>query len=165
MTSKGSTVQKNSPKSSIAKKNEKSPIAPTEKFYQIPFLNRPLPVIMSILRYMQFNREEKVDKEVGMYYTPAAEHPFDPLSKKQMEIYGGTFSTESNTEALLKINPISTGTHLSMPSKNIVNPQPQTCSVESLTYSKPIGPLPFLSSTVPQSPDPTFVNYLKACSK
>lgn len=161
MASKGSIAKKDSPKSSIGK----SPIAPTEKFYQIPFLNRPLPVIMSILRYMQFNREEKVDKEVGMYYTPAAEHPFDPLSKKQMEIYGGTFSTESNTEALLKINPISNSINPSVPSKNIVNPQPQTYFVEPLTYSKPIGPLPFLSSTVPQSPDPTFVDFLKACSK
>lgn len=169
-----SITKKDSPKSSIAKKKETSPVVPLEKFYQIPFLDRPLTKIMSILRYMQCNRENKTDKEVGMYYTPIEECPFDPLSKKQMDIYGGIFSTESNAEALLKIkplnlqqiNPISTGRHLRMPPTNIVDPQfadPQFADPQP--YSKPIGPLTFLGTTVPQAPEPTFVNFLQAYSK
>ena len=184
MNSIVSITKKDSPKSSIAKKKETSPVVPLEKFYQIPFLDRPLPKIMSILRYMQFNRENQTDKEVGMYYTPIEECPFDPLSKKQMDTYGGIFSTESNAEALLKIkplslqqiNPISTCRHLRMPPKNIVDQQPVDPQLSNpqfvdpqfadlQPYSKPIGPLTFLGTTVPQAPEPTFVNFLQAYSK
>jgi hypothetical protein len=117
---------------------------------------------------MQFNREEKVDKEIGMYYTPTAEHPFDPLSKKQMDVWGGTFLPEpanlvpdlKNTrmmaysDSFIKFTP-----YIKVDKPISDNP------IESITYSKPIGPLSFLSSTVPQSPEPAFLNYLKAFSK
>jgi hypothetical protein len=177
------------PKGRISKKNKKSSVVQLSRFNQIPFLNRPLQHIMSILRYMQDNRQEKTEKEVGMYYTPMEKPPFDPLSKKQMEIYGGIFTIESNAEALLKneqlslqqIGPISTGRHLGMIPKNIVNPQPldsQSLDSQSLDplladpqladsqpYSSPIGPLTFLVTTVPQAPDPNFVDFLQTCSK
>ena len=163
MSPKGRISKKDS-----SKKNEKSHIVPLDKFYEIPFLDRPLPTIMSILRYMQFSRETKTDMEVGMYYTPKTQYPYDPLSKKQMEVFGYTFSNESNADALLKINPIPA---ISLPvtnkNKNYhqnVEP-PQQSYIEPIKYSSPIGPLPFLHSTVPQSPNPTFVDFLKACSK
>jgi hypothetical protein len=165
-----------SPKGSIEKKKGKSPIVPLEKFYQIPFLDRPLPKIISILHYMQLKREEQNDKEGDMYYTPIAEHPFDTLSKKQIEVFGYTFSIESNADALLKISPISTDRHISVPPKNTINHKTldhktldhktvDSQTLDSQPYSKPIGPLSFLGTTVPQAPDPTFVNFLQACSK
>lgn len=157
------------PKSSITKKKSKKNnnsliaplIAPLINSHHIPFLDRPLPSIMSILRYMQFNR---VDKETGMYYTTKNEYPFDPISKKQMEIFGNTFSKESNAEALIKIIPIPGNNIKFTPkSNNQQNINPQTIDVQ--TYSRPIGPLTFLSTTVPQYPEPTFVKFLEACSK
>jgi hypothetical protein len=173
-----------SPKGIIEKKKGKSPIVPLEKFYQIAFLDRPLPKIISILHYMQLKREEQNDKEGYMYYTPIVEHPFDTLSKKQIDVFGYTFSIESNADALLKnkplnsqqISPISTGRHIRMPPKNMINHKTvdsqtvdsQTVdsqTLDSQPYSKPIGPLSFLGTTVPQAPEPTFVNFLQACSK
>ena len=96
--SKSST--KEQPKSIIAKK------VPFAYNHRIPFLDRPLPAIISILRLMQGTREEELDNEIGMYYTPKVYHPFDSLSKQQMEVFGYTFSKESNADALLKISPI-----------------------------------------------------------
>jgi hypothetical protein len=140
------------------KKQPKSSIAKKVSFaynHQIPFLDRPLPAIMSILRYMQATKEEELDTETDMYYTPKANHPFDPLSQQQMDVYGHTFSKESNTDALHKISPI----YISKPSDT------PTIKYEFMeeppTYSIPIGPLPFLRNTVPQSPNPTFVDFLK----
>ena len=55
-----SSIAKEQPKCSIAKKQPKSTIAkkvPFEYNHQIPFLDRPLPAIMSILRFMQVTRE------------------------------------------------------------------------------------------------------------
>jgi len=144
-------------KSSIAKKHPKSSIAKKVHFeynHRIPFLDRPLPAIISILRYMQVTREEKLEKETGMYYTPIADYPYDPLSRQQIEVFGCTFSKESNADALNKMIPI----YISKPSvaskinyKSVEEPQP---------YSSPIGPLSFLRTTVPQTPDPTFVDFL-----
>ena len=136
------------PRGSIAKK------VPLGKYHEIPFLDRPLQTILSILRYMQTTREEKIDKEIGMYYTPVAKHPFDIKSQKQMEVFGGTFSIESNLDALKKINPIYT----TMP--NSATTQNYHYVEEQNIYSKAIGPSSFLRNTVPQSPDPTFVDFL-----
>ena len=106
---------------------------------------------------MQTTREEKLDQETNMYYTPTAEHPFDSLSQQQMEVYGHTFSEESNADALHKISPIYI-------SKPYVAPKINYKAVEvpptQSDYSVPIGPLPFLRNTVPQSPDPIFVDFL-----
>jgi hypothetical protein len=77
---------------------------------------------------------------------------------------------------LQQINPISTGRHLRMPPKNIVDQQPVDPQLSNpqfvdpqfadpQPYSKPIGPLTFLGTTVPQAPEPTFVNFLQAYSK
>jgi hypothetical protein len=105
---------------------------------------------------MQVTKEEELDKETDMYYTPKAEHPFDPLSQQQIEVFGHTFSKESNADALHKITPIYI-------SKPYVAPKINYQAVEepkTQCYSCPIGPLPFLRNTVPQSPDPTFVGFL-----
>jgi hypothetical protein len=142
-----------SPKGSIAKK------VPCGKYNQIPFLDRPLQNILSILRYMKTTREEKEDTETGMYYTSKSEYPYDLLSQKQMDVYGFTFSKQSNVDALHKISPI----YISKP--NIVLPENYKNVEEQQTYYKPIGPTSFLRNTVPQAPDPTFVNFLQACSK
>lgn len=141
------------PKGSIAKK------VPCGKYNQIPFLDRPLQNILSILRYMKTTREEKEDAETGMYYTSKSEYPYDLLSQKQMDVYGFTFSKQSNVDALHKISPI----YISKP--NIVLPENYQYVEEPQTYYKPIGPTSFLRNTVPQAPDPTFINFLQACSK
>jgi hypothetical protein len=160
-----SSIAKNStkeqPKSSIAKNSTKeqpkSIIAkkvPFEYNHHIPFLDRPLSAIISILRFMQVTREEELDKETGMYFTPKADHPFDPLSQQQIEVFGHTFSKESNADTLYKITPIYI-------SKPYIAPKINYQAVEEpQTYSSPIGPLPFLRNTVPQSPDPIFVDFL-----
>ena len=153
------------PKGSIVKK------VPTRKYNEIPFLDRPL---QSILRFMQENRAmneqsktsaniEKArapyleDIENGMYYTIRNKYPYDPLSMKQMEIYGHTFSKESNTDALHKISPIHISKPYVLPKINYqAIDVPHTQSV----YSGPIGPLSFLRNTVPQPPDPTFMDFL-----
>jgi hypothetical protein len=155
MSSKSSITKKKS------KKNNNSLIPPLINSHYIPFLDRPLPTIMSILRYMQLNRE---DKENGMYYTTKNDYPFDPISKKQMEIFGNTFTKESNAQALIKINPIPPNNIKVTPkNNNQQNINPQTIDVQ--TYSRPIGPLTFLRTTVPQYPEQTFLKFLEACSK
>ena len=151
------------PKGSIVKK------VPIRKYPQIPFLDRPL---LSILRFMQENRAmnelsktsaniEKArepsleDMENGMYYTVRNKYPYDPLSMKQMEIYGHTFSNESNV--LHKISPIHIRKPYIAPKINYqAIDVPHTQSV----YSGPIGPVSFLRNTVPQPPDPTFMDFL-----
>ena len=138
------------PKSSIAKK------VSIEYNHQIPFLDRRLSYIKSILLYMQLKREEELDKETGMYYTPKAAHPYDSLSYKQFEVFGGLFSIESNADALHKIIPIHISKPYVAPKINyqfVEEPHPQL-------YSSPIGPLTFLGTTVPQAPDPSFVDFL-----
>jgi len=130
----------------------------------IPFLDLPLTVIMSILNFMKSNRKENTDKEIDMYYSTKNKYPFDSLSKKQMEVFGCTFSNESNIESLIKINPIPIlPTKLLPKCKDLsIIEQP---TLELKTYPSPIGPLSFLNNTVPQQPDRTFVNFLEACSK
>ena len=153
------------PKGSIDKK------IPIRKYHKIPFLDRPL---QSILRFMQENRymneQSKIstntekesaplleDIENGMYYTIRNKYPYDPLSMKQMEIYGHTFSKESNADALHKISPIHISQPCGLPKINYQAVDvPHTQSV----YSGPIGPLSFLRNTVPQPPDPTFMDFL-----
>lgn len=153
------------PKGSIAKK------VPCGKYNQIPFLDRSS---QSILRFMQENRDmieqskistniEKArtpsleDIENRMYYTIRNKYPYDPLSMKQMEIYGITFSKESNADTLHKISPIYISKPYVLPKINYQAADiPHTQSV----YSDPIGPLSFLRNTVPQPPDPTFMDFL-----
>ncbi len=151
---------KEQPKSIIAKEQPKNIIAKKVLFaydHRIPFLDRPLPAIISILRFMQDTKEEKLDKETGMYYTPKADHPFDPISQQQIEVFGHTFSKESNADALRKISPIYISKPYVAPKINYQAVEvPQTQSV----YSGPIGPLPFLRNTVPPSPNQTFVDFL-----
>jgi hypothetical protein len=174
MESKNNNKQ---PKSPIAKK------VPFEYNNRIPFLDRPLPAIMSILRHMQYTRNEKEDKEVGMYYTPIEKYPFDALSEQQVKVYGYTFSKESNADALQKISPIYISQPIETPKinqfKRVSNkliPDYQNTRVsvsadsfikftpfiqdERPMYDKPIGPLSFLMNTVPQAPNPIFVDYL-----
>jgi hypothetical protein len=174
MESKNNNKQ---PKSTIAKK------VSFEYNHRIPFLDRPLPAIMSILRHMQYTRKEKEDTEISMYYTPIEKHPFDPLSQRQVEVYGYTFSKESNMDALQKISPIYISQPIETPKikqfKRISNkliPDYHNTRViagedsfikftpfiqyEGPMYDKPIGPLPFLMNTVPQTPNPIFVDYL-----
>jgi len=116
---------------------------------------------------MQFSRKEQEDKEVGMYYTPKENYPFDPLSKKQIEVFGGTFSNESDADALLKINPLVIIPSPVVKSKKNHNnlETPQQENINPIIYSSPIGPLSFLNSTVPLPPNPIFVDFLKTCSK
>jgi hypothetical protein len=152
MSLKGSISKKDS-----SKKNEKSPSVPLNKFYEIPFLDRPLSTIMSILRYMKFIREEKADTEIGMYYTPKEKYPFDPLSQKQIEVFGGTFEIVDNVNALIKLNPIC------VKSAVTYNYYPQI--IEPKMYSAPIGPLSFLNSTVPYKPKKEDLDFLDYFSR
>ncbi len=151
-------------------------------YNKIPFLDRPL---QSILRFMQENRAineqsrtsaniekasaplaniEKAiapieqDLEIDMFYCVKNKYPFDPLSKKQMEVYGHTFSIESNAEAILNLHP-------PIIINDKVTPIQYQDETQPKAYSAPIGPMTFLYSTVPHAPNPTFVNFLQACSK
>jgi hypothetical protein len=166
-------------------KKPKSPIAKKVSFeynHKIPFLDRPLPAIMSILRHMQNTRNEKEDKEIGMYYTPIEKYPFDELSQQQIKVYGHTFSKESNADALQQISPI----YISQPydtsisqfnrvSNKLIPDYQNTRVIVSADsfikftpfvqddipmYNKPIGPLSFLMNTVPQAPNPIFIDFL-----
>ena len=158
------SIAKEQPKSSIAKEQPKSIIAKKVPFaydHRIPFLDRPLSAIISIIRFMQVTREEKLDTETGMYYTPKADHPFDPLSQQQIEVFGHTFSKESNVDALHKISPIYISKPYVAPKINYQAVEvPQTQIQTQTDYSGPIGPLQFLRNTVPQSPNQTFVDFL-----
>ena len=124
---------------------------------------------------MQVTREEKMEdekdkelegelnKETDMYYTPEADHPFDPLSEQQIKVFGYTFSQESNADALQKITPIYISKPYVAPKINyqaVEVPQTQTQTQTQSVYSGPIGPSSFLKNTVPQSPDPTFMDFL-----
>ena len=166
------------PKGRITKKKKQ-----LLSYNQVPFLDRSL---RSILRFMQENKlmnrqtvetspiieqihtqspiiestssHTEQDIEKDMFYTIKNKYPFDTLSTTQMDVYGFTFSKESNINALHKISPI----YISKP--NIVLPENYQYVEEPQTYNKPIGPTSFLRNTVPQAPDPTFVNFLQACS-
>jgi hypothetical protein len=168
------------PKRRINKKTDKK--GTFLSYNKIPFLDRPL---QSILRFMQENRAtneqsrtsvniekasaplaniEKAsapieqDLEIDMFYCVKNKYPFDSLSKIQMEVYGHTFSTESNAEAILNFHP-----------PIIINDEVKSANYEieeqQKTYAMPIGPMSFLCSTIPHAPNPTFVNFLQACSK
>jgi len=98
------------------------------------------------------------DLEIDMFYTIKNKYPFDPLSKKQMEIYGHTFSIDSNVEAMLNFHPPIIVNDRVRYGNYEIEEQPRT-------YATPIGPMSFLCSTIPRAPNPTFVNFLQACSK
>ncbi len=113
---------------------------------------------------MQLKKEEQQDKENGMYYTPKIDHPFDPLSQQQMEVFGGIFSKESNADALQKNSPIYISKPYVAPKINyltVEEPQPNSSPIRPLPFGPlPFGPLSFLRTTVPQTPDSTFVDFL-----
>jgi len=166
---------------------------PAGKYNKIPFLDRPLRSILRFMRENRaMNEQSKTfsnieqacapsvnieqasapsvnieqacassveDIENGMYYTIKNKHPYDPQSIKQMEIFGFTFSNQSNVYALHKISPI----YISKP--NIVLPENYQYVEEPQTYNIPIAPTSFLRNTIPQVPNPAFVNFLQACSK
>ncbi len=97
------------------------------------------------------------DPENYMYYNLKNKYPFDPLSLKQMDVFGGTFSNEINKEALIRVSPVClTNSRTTFGAYNEE-------VVKSVPYSAPIGPLSFLSSTVPYRPqknDLDFLDYL-----
>lgn len=173
MSSKNSISKKISPKinSTIAKK--------------IPLLDRPL---QSILLFMQENRknievnkqstknlepnlEPKItifehpflkdksslyeqDPENYLYYNLKNKYPYDPKSIKQMEVFGGTFTNEINNEELIRVSPVCLTN-----SRTIYSAYNQE-NIKPITYSAPIGPMSFLSSTVPHRPQKDYLDFL-----
>lgn len=151
-----------------------------QPYYSVPFLERPL---QSILLFMQEQKKIQMlqstytrpiythpfvyeqspvlqDPESYMYYNLRNKFPFDYLSIKQMEIFGGTFSIDSNKDALIKISPIN-----SIQSSPVIYGPYNQQIVESQPYLEPIGPLSFLSSTVPYKPKKEDLDFLDSFSK
>jgi len=112
----------------------------------------------SLVKIEQVSVPSEQDPEIDMFYTIKNKYPFDPLSKKQMEVYGHTFSIDSNVEAMLNFHPPIIVNNRVRYANYEIEEQPRV-------YAAPIGPMSFLCSTIPRDPNPTFVNFLQACSK
>jgi len=99
------------------------------------------------------------DPENYMYYNLKNKYPFDPLSLKQMDVFGGTFSNEINKEALIRVSPVyltNSRTTFGAYNQEII---------KSIPYSAPIGPLSFLNSTVPLRPHKDDLDFLDFLSR
>jgi hypothetical protein len=161
----------------------------------IPFLDRPLQSILRFMQENRMNKQSTLKVQTSgneqpaleskltiyehpilkvqpslheqnpenyMYYNLRNTHPFDPISLKQMEVFGGIFSNENNKETLLRVLPRYFTNYSYTYNQEMVKPIPYS---EQNTYSEPIGPLPFLSSTVPYKPKKQDLDYLDFCSK
>jgi len=150
------------------------------------FLSMPL---KSILLYMQLNRYaqspvpnqnpstvqhplpvkhpvyvQSSDPEDMMYYEIKDYHPFDAISKIQMKTFDGVFSLECNKQAITS-KDVRSIIHKRSPYPVYTPIEQNSQEVESVTYAAPIGPLPFLASTVPLPVDSRARAFLEDCAR